>query len=1003
MTQIDDKDQVFSALVRDRATGSLDNPGLQAALHKAGFGLETDTTGAFDQILASHRDDMELASLIAGCAHAADPSRALSNAARLLSEPDRPPCPVNPHHLGLFLGASQHMADLLMARPTLLSFLGRPFDSLTAPLRYQQIGSSDDADRQLRLAQQEDLLAIAWADLVERLDVEQVTGLLSRLADAVVAGACTGLETDRYFAIVALGKLGGVELNYSSDIDLMFVRPDGVTDQVSADDTARRLIRRIGKQTTEGHLYRVDMRLRPEGGTGPLTRSLESSLQYYRTLGRPWERQMLTKARVIFDAEGAGSTFLAATREWILQCGMDAGAIQQFKRLKAATEAHYASPEDRTDIKQAPGGIRDIETIVQFLALQHAAKQPSLLTTSTLNGLEKLRIAGALNSIEAARLRSAYRFHRKVENLLQVMHRIQTHSLPADRTTLASLTAHENSEQFDQALSQHRQQVREIFDRHFTHAFAALDSPSAPAATLSEWILNGALENDPAVTTKVEHALQNLGFLHPQTSRIALQRAASPVSRFLPASPRLLSTCASIAPPLLDRIVLAPDPDTTLDRFERMTRGVGAREVLYAQFVDEPRLLEILTDLASGSPSLADILVTEPHVFDDFIDALLTGFRGTARRRRDLADMAAPENGDPWLILSDHQKLELLRIGVSDLQDRTTTRETLAQISQLCVDILRCAYDLVFTSAVETMGQPETVRGLSQRLPANMAVLAFGKLGGMEVNYASDADLIFVYSADGNTTEGVTNAQFFTKVAEEFIAQLTGSRGGPRLYRIDTRLRPEGTKGPLVTSLKAFTRYYASSRAAVIESQALLKGRAVAGDATLGREVFSLIRDHLRGLELPEDYLAQVRDIRDKIEAKATGFDLKRGSGGMIDIEHIVQCLQLLHCRQHHSVLVQETPRALEVLASEGLLNDVDATWLRETYLWLRRVEMRIQIAMGVDSKTLPEDPSALRNLALRLGYPDTGEGDAGHLLRSELESVAIQTRAHFDEILAPH
>ncbi len=982
--------QDAEALVTERAEERVGDEDARARLGRLGFSDDGRALEALDVLLGAGIDDVSLAALLRGCGESAEPARALVNAERLLTADDRPPCPVDGRDLGRFLGASQHMADILQSRPTLLTVLGPHLDIDGLAARYAAAAEGDDRDQAMRRAQSEDQLKIAWDDIVAGVDVEHVTWMISRLADEIVRAAAHALGADRHFAVIALGKLGGSELNYSSDIDLIFVRPDDATDQQTADLIGRRLIHLLDKQTPDGHLYRVDMRLRPEGSAGLLTRTLAACSSYYRERGRPWERQMLMKARAISECRDAGESFVADTRQWVLDVGLDAAAIRQFKRLKATTEARHASPDGRLDVKQAPGGIRDIETIVQFVTLQHVRRAPDLISASTLHGLEKLRVAGAIGSIEAAWLRSAYRFHRRLENLVQVMHRVQTHRLPADHTPVARLMGQRDAESFDATFGEHRDRVRSLFDAHFTRAFADVERPTS---VITEYLLGRI-----AVPTQdVEPMLADLGYPNPSASLEVLHRAAAPSSRFLPTTPRLVSAFASVAPRLLERISLAPNPDAALDRFEKMTRGVGAREVLYSQLVDEPRLLDVLCDLAAGSPHLADLLIQEPHIFDGFIDSLLTGVRGKKERRQLLLD-AARDLGDPWLLLSDHKKLETLRIGVRDLRDVAPVRETLSDLSHLCIDVLRTSYRVVSAAARAEHGDPMSIRGIARRASAVMTVLAMGKLGGLEANYASDADLVFVYSGDGETeTTGIANRVFFTKVAEDFLAQLMGARGTPRLYRIDTRLRPEGNGGPLVSTLRSFEDYYRSGRAAAFEMQALLKARVVSGDAELGQRVLGLIRDLHRRWEAPDDLAEQMRTMRDKIAAAGDAMDLKRAPGGMVDVEFITQFLQLKYGRTTPSVLVQETPRALTLLANAGALPSHVADRLTDAYLWMRRVEMRLQITAAVDSKEVPSDPRQLRDLALRLGYADTSEGDASLMFLNDLEATRTEVRQQYD------
>ena len=984
-------------IAKDRANGVLDETGCREVLQRAGFEDGDAARSALDHLLNTPNLECDAQNLLVGCASAADPARALNNTARLLSESERPRCLVAPAELTKFLGASQHMADLLISRPELLADLSQCFDPATSTERYLAAGAGDDRELALRHAQQQDLLAIAWQNLVLDLDVEQTTILISRLADAIITGASRGLGANRHFAVIGLGKLGGIELNYSSDIDLIFVRPEYAKDQAVADNVARRLVKLLSRQTADGHLYRVDMRLRPEGAAGTLTRTVSSCLAYYREMGRPWERQMLTKGRCITESEpdpnqsglGAGEAFLQGTRQWTLECGMDAGAVRQFKRLKSATEERYRTDaQEGLDVKQAPGGIRDIETIAQFVALVHASKNPWLLCNSTLHGLERLRLAGALTSLETARLRRAYLFHRKVENLLQVMHRVQTHRLPVNRLPLSRLMGIKDPLSFEEELNEHCRRVRTIFNVHFEHSFPVHEGASARIPHL----LLSAEPNEEAF----ESALTDLGFATPLASLTVLRRAASPASRFLPDSPRLASSFANVAPDLLDRLALTADADAALDRFERMTRGVGAREILYTQLREEPRLLDLLCHLADGSPLLAEMLEHEPQLLDEFMDTLLTGMRGRRRRRELLTQIQA----DPWVALSDYKKLETLHTGVRDLAGDIQTPVVLAELSHLCIDILRRAFELVMENTISEQGTPETIRGIAAKVQAHMVVIALGKVGGLEANYGSDADVLFVYSGDGQTDRGIPNNVFFAKVAGDFMARLNGSAGSPRLYKMDARLRPEGSSGPLVTSLRGFESYYRSPRAALFEHQAMLKARVVAGDSALGQRVLASIRNSLRQLTLPENLATDMREMRDKIEAKAHGHDLKRGTGGMVDIEQATQFLQLRNAAAQPAVLVQETPRALEMLADHGAISAEEARWLEDTYIFFRRVETRLQIALGLDTKQLPTDTLALRKLALRLGFADSAEGDAGHLFLTELEETSMATRARWESLV---
>jgi glutamate-ammonia-ligase adenylyltransferase len=443
---------------------------------------------------------------------------------------------------------------------------------------------------------------------------------------------------------------------------------------------------------------------------------------------------------------------------------------------------------------------------------------------------------------------------------------------------------------------------------------------------------------------------------------------------------------ASIAPQLLRAVAETPDPDLALNNLERVTASLGAKAVLYELFSFNPPSLKLYVDICAGSPYLCGILVNNPGMIDELLDSLLLDQPRTAGElRSELAELLRGAS-DPDPILHSFQDKELLRVAVRDLLGKDSIRETTAALSDLADAVLNAVFDLTEPAVRERYGVPSpstAVDGL-----VRYAVLGLGKLGGREISYHSDLDLVLVYEADGETTgpERTTNFHYFTELAQRAIKTL--SQAGPlgRLYAVDMRLRPTGKSGSLVVPLAEFRRYFAGGAAQLWERQSLARARVVRGDLDLT----DAVREGVLGRPWSPGLVGEIRSMRDRLESTASPRSLKRGPGGLVDVEFLVQLLQLKHGRDHSAILRPNVWDALDAIEAAGLLAPAEATALRDGYSFLRRVEARLRIVTDRPLNEVPESADDRDKLARRLGF------DTGGRFADELARVTAEVRRLF-------
>jgi [glutamine synthetase] adenylyltransferase / [glutamine synthetase]-adenylyl-L-tyrosine phosphorylase len=978
-----------------------------------------------------------------------DPDMSLNNLERFFANP------ASPGQLPILLesrartletllqlfSTSQFFSDLLVTNPDYLDMVRVPLrDSPNRAELQDQLQAEVDAAfedsavlKAFRRFRQRQLLRIGTNDIIRDRPLEEVTRDISRVADMALEVALhTALRTikNRFgepftkddqparCVILAFGKHGGKELNYSSDIDLMFLfDEDGSTrgkriQNLGNDEFFARVVgevvRLLSHHTDQGQAYRVDLRLRPEGKRGPLARSLASTLVYYDTMGRTWERQALIKVRPCAGDIRLGEQFLKAIEPFVYRKYLTFGEINGIKALKRRIEqkSHRDGTSD-TEVKTGIGGIRDVEFAIQFLQLLNGGDLPEVRQRNTLKAMQALAHAGCLSDQEYGILQDTYRFLRRVEHRLQLMCDLQTHRLPESTEELRKLS-----------------QRMGFTDPNTDGDSESVQSPSGLEAFLAEYrgktevnrkildhLLHQTFEGeagepesdlilDPNPEPATIHAvLGKYPFRDVMGAYSCLTQLATESVPFLSAR-RCRHFLASIAPRLLKTIAEAPDPDMALVNLEKVTASLGGKAILWELFSFSPPSLKLYVELCASSQFLSEILITNPGMIDELLDSLvLNQPRSLAELRAELADLCRNAT-DPELILHSFHDKEILRIGVRDILGKDDIQATTAALSDIAETILGQIADLQWWPMTKRFGIPHLAEGPRAGQPARYVVLGLGKLGGREMSYQSDLDLILVYEGDGRTAalpgstrfdqfDWTDNYHYFTEFTQRIIksASLLGPMG--RLYHVDMRLRPTGKSGSLVIPVSEFRRYYDSGGAQLWERQALARARVVHGDVAFGHEVMAAVDDAVHGVIWEPRLADEIVSMRERVEASGSDRDLKRGFGGISDVEFLVQMFRIKYGKSIPALRAANTWEALDALGKAGLLSLEEQTTLRTCYDFLREVEACLRIVHNRSLDDLPDRPADVERLARRMG-------SSGEAFDKELDGHLEQTRKLF-------
>ena len=849
---------------------------------------------------------------------------------------------------------------------------------------------------ELRRWRRRAFVRIAWRDLMGWAELQETLLELSAFADAAIDAAARyarQLLVGRYgeprsadgvaqpLVIVAMGKLGGRELNFSSDVDLVMLFPEyGETDgarPISNEEffvrLGQTLIRLLDAPTDDGFVLRVDMRLRPFGDSGPLVSSFAAFEDYLPRHGRDWERYAYVKARAVTASEAYQELYSSAVRPFVYRRYLDYGVFESLREMKTLIEREVERRELADHVKLGPGGIREIEFIVQAFQLIRGGRDRRLRTQSLFAALNVLESGRVLPNGVVADLRAAYVFLRRLENRLQMMADAQVHTLPGDALTrerVAIAMGEPDWGALVQELDRHRARV----NRHFRLVVFG-GQPTEGERVRIDLGRFWESDADPAV---VVEALSRGGLAEPEEAArlLAELRGSSPVRRLDEPGRKRLQV---LLPVLLAEIALAPGAwqIAVLRRVLRIIEAIGQRSAYFALLHENSAARARLVELCGHGEFLASQIASHPLLLDELIDErLLSHLPDRAALQEELElRMSHVQDDEPEHqveALRQFQRAAIFRLAVADLTGRLPVMRVSDRLTEVAELIVERAMQLAWRQITHQFGTPHWGEGQEQR-EVTICCVGYGKLGGMELSYSSDLDLVFLHDSRGERQETsgarpIDNQLFFVRLAQRIVHLLTMHSAAGRLYEVDVRLRPSGKGGMLVTSIDAFAEYQ-QKEAWTWEHQALLHARAVAGAPAL-RARFEEVRLDVLCRHVRHDTLRdEVRSMRERMrkelsKARPGKFDIKQDAGGVADIEFLAQYWALRWARERPPVaMYSDTIRQLESVASADLVRQSTVDVLTGAYRSYRTRSHHLSLAG--EAAIVPDEEFAAERAAV--------------------------------------
>ncbi len=855
--------------------------------------------------------------------------------------------------------------------------------------------SEEQLCQQLRLFRRRELIRIIWRDFSRQAPLLETTADMTAMAEAAInaslsvlhritceelgtpcreGSGTTGREDQigQHMLVVAMGKMGAKELNISSDIDLIFAYPrkgetrrppassrqKTVSNQEFFTRLGQKLIAALDSKTVDGFVFRVDMRLRPYGQSGALVLSFDALEEYYQTQGREWERYAMVKARAVAGEQPDREYLDAILRPFTYRKYLDFGAIEALRDLKATIDRELQRKGMQADIKLGPGGIREVEFITQAFQLIRGGRNSDLQTQSLYQALQQLAADQVLDPRDIDGLWQAYIFLRNTEHALQGIADKQTQQLPDDelgQLRVATILGFANWQEFDQSLQQHRQHVKKIFADIFADPEQPDSGNTADASAPIDHD-NRLLDLD---VPEMQRQLQSLGYLETDdvarqlhtllASKAVLSLDAEPRNRLDRLMPKLIASCA-----------IASNNSITLSRVLGLVQAVLRRSAYLALLGENPKALQQLILLCERSSWVADQLTAYPALLDELLDprALYTTPDKTLLQdhlRQHMLRVPDDDLEQQMDIIRYFVRSYTLRVAACELTDVMPLMQVSDYLTWLAEVVIEHTVNISWKHLTDQYGHPQ---GNDGKVPG-FIVVGYGKVGGIELGYKSDLDLVFLYngstaqSASQTCTTGprvIDNSTFFARLGQRIIHILSTVTPSGAAYEIDMRLRPSGNSGMLVSSLNAFAKYQRED-AWTWEHQALVRARVIAGDNALGREFDQVRKSILQQHRCEKKLATEVLEMREKMRkhlgqaTKDGKFSLKHGIGGIVDIEFMVQFAVLAWSHNHPELTRwSDNIRILESLAQSGLLSEQQVSQLINAYKRYRSAGHLLQL-----------------------------------------------------------
>ena len=938
----------------------------------------------------------------------------------------------------LFSG-SQILTDVLLRDPSYVDWLSRPETLENSKSKdilmrdfYEMVGEefqSKNIFSALRKFKKREYIRIGLRDLLGKVEFKETVEDISNLADVCLQAAyehadrelrrkygtpfyqdADGNWKESEFAVMGMGKLGGCELNYSSDIDLIYIYTSSQGETHPADEAdfsvrsisnheyfsklALEITKSLNDITSEGNVFRVDLELRPEGKSGEIVNSVASCEIYYQSWGRTWERQALIKARVSAGSENLGKEFFEMIEPFIYRGSLDFEAIEEIKSMKYKINKSLKGKHSKGNIKLGFGGIREVEFFVQAYQLLLGGRDKSLRVRDSLGAMKTLREKYILTQEGYDSLREAYIFLRNLENRVQITFGLKTYLLPDNETDLAVLARKmrvggDSQKSLAENLMNEYERHTQFVGKMFAELFVEKEKREAAETISNEWDRSRIGEDH-----FTESFIAEIPFLPDPKRTYRTLESLRDGAQFSHPSVQSIQEFYSIIPKIFKQCKKVPLPDSAIDNLCRFVEATGARESFLNLFQENEKFLELLLILFGSSGLLSQILVRRPELVDVLTDLdSIYRYKPVVKIQEDLnrALKTSVDFDSKSTVLRHINQAEELRIGVRYLIKEADLAGTLADLSNLAD---------VFLQTVFQISCEEFEKKSSSHDLRNFCIIGMGKLGGHELNFGSDLDVLLVYDEGESESPPEGFAAYYSALSQLIYKLTSEMTSSGYAYKIDTELRPEGDAGVLALSVDGYEKYF-QSRARIWEQQSLVRARFVAGNAEVGKKFIESSQRFAFQDKFEYGDLIEISRLRERMEKElakefSKGKNVKLGFGGLADIEFAVQILQLIHGKKFFQLRETNTLSALQNFVTLGLVDQGMAEELQKSYLFLRSLECALRIIHQNPTNNLPKENKELAPVARLLGY----EGDDADSLSDELladyEHHTQRVRKHY-------
>jgi [glutamine synthetase] adenylyltransferase / [glutamine synthetase]-adenylyl-L-tyrosine phosphorylase len=938
----------------------------------------------------------------------------------------------------LFSG-SQVLTDVLIREPSYVNWLSRAETLENSKSKdmlmrdfYEMVGEEFQGENiysALRKFKKREYVRIGLRDLLGKVEFKETVEDISDLADVCLQAAYEHANRElskKYgtpfyqdpdenwkeseFAILGMGKLGGCELNYSSDIDLIYIytssqgetRPtdenDSPIDSISNHEYFSKLALKISKSlneiTSEGNVFRVDLELRPEGKSGEIVNSLFSCEVYYESWGKTWERQALIKARVSAGSEKLGKQFFEMIEPFIYRRSLDFGAIEEIKSMKYKINKSLKGKYSKGNIKLGFGGIREVEFFIQAYQLLLGGRDKSLRVRDSLGAMETLCDKNILTKKDHDRLREAYIFLRNLENRVQITFGLQKYLLPDNEIDLAILARKmriggENEQILAINLMSEFESHTQFVGKMFAEQFVEKAKREVAETISREWDRSRVGEEQ-----FTESKIAEIPLLLDPKKAYRFLKSLRDGAEFSHPSLQSIQEFYSIIPKIFQQCRKVSQPDLAIYNLCRFVEATRARESFLNLFQGNEKFLELLLILFGSSGMLSQILIRQPDLVDVLTDMdSIYRYKQKDKIQEDL-DKTLKNCSDfdsKSMVLRRIKQAEELRIGVRFLIKEADLAGTLEDLSNLADVFLETVYRI----ACEELEKKSGYRNLN-----NFCIIGMGKLGGHELNFGSDLDVLLVYDKGDTEPPSEGYAAYYSALSQLIYKLTSEITSAGYAYKIDTELRPEGDSGVLVLSIDGYEKYF-KTRARIWEQQSLVRARFVAGNVSVGKTFIESSQEFVYQEKFEYGALIEVSRLRERMEQELAkeatkGKNVKLGFGGLADIEFAVQILQLMHGNQFLRLRETNTFLALQNLIALSLVDQGMAEELQDSYLFLRKLECVLRIIRQTSTNTLPKENKELASVARLLEYEGEDAETLSEALLTDYDLHTQQVRKYY-------